>query len=73
MNAKHRFQHVTVLRSDGTPVTYLNVKHTITRNGWLELHMGEHDRDREVIKYPVSIVDHIRITEVLPAEQSPKK
>lgn len=60
----HRF-NVTIIRTDGTPVAYPNVKHVMYQNESLVLILGEHDINRQYVRYPARIIDHV-VSEEIP-------
>ena len=55
---------VTILRVDGTPWIVEHCKHVLFKaNRLIELYIGEHNIDRELILLPMDRVDHIYIEE----------
>ncbi len=62
----HRY-NVTIIRTDGTPVNYPDVKHVMYQNESVLLMLGEHDIDRQYVRYPARIVDHV-VAEEIPNE-----
>lgn len=56
---QHHYYNVCIVRTDGTSVVYDKVKHVMYQNESLLLIIGEHDKDREYVRYPAHIIDHV--------------
>ena len=56
---------VHILRRDSlsSPIDYEHVKHMWVQNGFLNLSMGQHDKDRHYAMWPVEQIDHIHMEE----------
>lgn len=63
LRASHRY-NVEIIRTDGTPVYYPEVKHVMYQAESLLLITGEHDRDRKYVRYPAHIIDHVIVDEI---------
>ena len=56
---QHHDYRVCIVRTDGTPVVYEKVKHVMYQSESLLLIIGEHDKNREYVRYPAHIIDHV--------------
>jgi hypothetical protein len=66
MRAPHRY-NVSIMRVDGTTVVYESVKHVMWQESSLVLIMGEHDINRDYVRYPAHIIDHV-VTQEIPID-----